>query len=210
MVRQRVRGIEVDDLPEDLDRLTVSVLPLQPGGDFVERREGVAGQPQLLIELRELRADVRVPVLELRDVLRDDLADLLVDRDRFQGEALARVELTDPLVRADRVGVRLHLRLEVTHLQEGPRVVRILLDDLLILGDRSVVLLLLDVLLSGGEYLFSVDRHGSGCSSVLLRLRMLRRRQGEAARRRPHGIPCVPGLAGGGREHNEEGAQSGG
>jgi hypothetical protein len=164
-VRQGIGGVEVDDPPEDVDRLGVAVLTLEAGRNFVEGRERVARQPELLVELGELRRDVRVPVLELGDVFRDDLADLLVDRDGLQGEALARVELPDPLVRPDRVGIGLHLRLEVADLQQGPCVVRILLDDLLVLDDRLVVLLLLDVLLGGGEYLFAVDRHDSGCSS---------------------------------------------
>lgn len=164
-VRQRVGRVELDDLAEDLDGLRVAVLALQARGDLVERGERVARQPELLVELRELRRDVPVALLELGHVLRDDLADLLVDRDGLQGEALARVELPDALVSAHGVGVGLHLRLEVADLQEGPRVVRILLDDPLVLDDRLVVLLLLDVLLGGGEHLFSVNRHGSGCSS---------------------------------------------
>ena len=191
-VGQRVGRIELDDLAEDLDGLGVAVLALQARRDLVERGERVARQPELLVELGELRRDVRVRLLELRDVLRDDLADLLVDGDRLQREALARVELADPLVRADGVGVRLHLRLEVADLQEGPSVVRILLDDLLVLDDRLVVLLLLDVLLGGGEYLFSVNRHGSGCSSA----RVLRRSEGQAGLPRrsawqSHRAPCM-------------------
>ena len=88
-VRQRVGRIEIDDLAEDLDGLLVAVLPLEARRDLVERGERVARQPELLVELGELRRDVRVLVLELRDVPRDDLADLLVDRDRLQREALA-------------------------------------------------------------------------------------------------------------------------
>ena len=88
-VRERVRRIELDDLAEDVDRLAVAVLALQARRDLVERGERVARQPELLIELGELRHDVRVPVFELRDVLGDDLADLLVDRDRLERETLA-------------------------------------------------------------------------------------------------------------------------
>ncbi len=162
---QRVGRVELHDLAEDVDRLTFAALALQPRRHLVEGGERVARQPELLVELCELRRDVRVLVLELRDVFRDDLADLLVDRDGFEREALARVELADPLVRPDGVGVRLHLGLQVADLEQDPGVVGILLDDPLILGDRTVVLLLLHELLRGDEYLLAVYRHDSGCSS---------------------------------------------
>ena len=55
-VRQRVGRIELDNLAKDLDGLRVAVLALQAGGDLVERRERVARQPELLVELGELRA----------------------------------------------------------------------------------------------------------------------------------------------------------
>jgi len=64
----------------------VAVLPLEARRHLVERGEGVARQTELLIELGQLRRDVRVLVLELGDVLRDDLADLLVDRDGLQAK----------------------------------------------------------------------------------------------------------------------------
>jgi hypothetical protein len=127
-VGERVGGIELDDLAEDVDRFLVLVLPLEAGRHFVEGGEGVAGQPELLVELGELRRDVPVALFELRRVLRDQLADLLVDGDRFEREPLARVELSDPLVRADGVGVGLHLGLEVPDLEQSPSVVRILCD----------------------------------------------------------------------------------
>ncbi len=47
-VRQRIRRIELDNLPEDVDRLLVYVLPVQARSHLVERREGVAREPQLL------------------------------------------------------------------------------------------------------------------------------------------------------------------
>ncbi len=71
---------------------------------------------------------MRVAVFELRRVLHEELADLLVDRDGLQREALVRVELADLLVRADGVGERLHLGLEVPDLEQSPSVVRILHD----------------------------------------------------------------------------------
>src|SRR5690606_32950011 len=101
-VGERVGRIELDDPPEDVDRLRIALLPLEPGRHLVERGERVARQAELLIELRELRRDVPVPLLEVRYVLADDLADLLVDGDRLEREALVRVELSDRLVRRDR------------------------------------------------------------------------------------------------------------
>ncbi len=55
-VRQRIGRIELDDLPEDLDGLLVLVLALQARRDLVERGERVARQPELLVQLGELRA----------------------------------------------------------------------------------------------------------------------------------------------------------
>ena len=143
----------------------------QPRRDLVVGRERVAGQAELGVDLGELRDDVAVAVGEMRRVLADDLADLLVDGDRFEREALGRVVLADPIVGGDRFGVRLEPRLQVTDLQQGPSVGRILLDDLLVLRDRPVVLLLLDVLLGGLEDFLAIDRHalhppGRGLSAV--------------------------------------------
>ena len=86
-------------MPEDVDGFLIFVLPLEARRHLVERGERVARQTELLIELGQLRRDVPVPLLEARRVLRDELADLLVDGDRLEGEALLRVELADPFVR---------------------------------------------------------------------------------------------------------------
>ena len=158
-VRERIGRIELDDLPEDVDRFLIFLLPLQARRDLVEGGERVARETELLIELGELRRDVPVPLLELRDVLRDDLADLLVDGDRFEREALVRIELPYRLVSADRVGVEPLLCLQVTDLEQGPSIVRICIDQLPELCDRLVVLLLLDVLLGGLEHLVAINRH---------------------------------------------------
>ncbi len=165
-MRQRVRRIEIDDAPEHFDRFGVAPLALQPRRDFVERCERVADEAELLVELRQLRRDVAVFFFELREMLRDDLADLLVDGDRFEREPLTRVVLADALVGRNGVRERLHLRLEISNLEEGPCVVRILLDQLLVLENRLVVLLLLDELLGGREHLFAVDGHGRGGSWI--------------------------------------------
>jgi len=156
-VRQRIRGVERHHLPEDVDGVPVAAGALQPDRDLVVGRECVRRQAELGVDRRELRNDLPVPVFEVRDVLLDELADLFVDRDRLQREALRRVVLADSVVGGNRFRVCLHTRLQITDLQQGPSVVRILLDDLLVLLDRLVELLLVDMLLSGLEYLLAIE-----------------------------------------------------
>ena len=146
-----------------VDGVAIAPRALQTRGDLVVCSERVAGEPELGIDGRELGDDVPVAIFQLRDVLLDELADLLVDRDRLQREALRRVELTDAIVGGDRLGVRVHPSLQITDLQQCPSVVRILLDDLLVLLDRPVELLLVDVLLCGLEYLLAVDGQMTLC-----------------------------------------------
>ena len=62
-VRQRVGGVELDDAPEHLDGLDVFVARLQLGGDFVQGGDGVRDEPELLVQLGELRGDVRVTLV---------------------------------------------------------------------------------------------------------------------------------------------------
>jgi hypothetical protein len=165
-VGQGIGRVELDDTPEHVDRFGVALLALQPGRVLVERGERVAREAELLIEIREQRSDVTVSLLEMRDVLRDEFANLLVDGDRLQREALRSVVLADPLVGRDGVPELRHFRLQIADLQESPSVVRILLDDLLVLRDRPVVLLLLDELLGVRLYPLAINRHG--CVSLLL------------------------------------------
>ncbi len=93
-------------------------------------------------------------------MLVDDLADLLVDRDRLEVEALGRVELADALVGRDGVGVLLHLEIEVADLEQRADVLGIVDDELLVLDDGLVVPLLLDKLLGSLKDLVAIDRHG--------------------------------------------------
>ena len=159
-VRERVLRVEVDDLAEDVDGVAVAACALVARRHLVVGGERVARQPELGVRLGELRDDVPEAVLEVGDVLVDDLADLLVDRDRLEVEALGGVELADALVRPDRVGVLLHLEIEVADLQQRPDVLRIVDDELLVLDDRLVVALLLDKLLRCLKDLVAIDRHG--------------------------------------------------
>jgi len=53
-VRERIGRVEVHDLPEHLDGFLIAVLALQARRDLVERRERVARETELLVELRDL------------------------------------------------------------------------------------------------------------------------------------------------------------
>src|ERR1051325_7358133 len=85
-VRQRIGLVESDHAPEYVDGVAIPPRALQSYRGLVVRRERVAGEPELRVDGRELRDDVPVAILELRDVLLDELADLLVNRDGFQRE----------------------------------------------------------------------------------------------------------------------------
>src|SRR5664279_5619579 len=90
-------------------------------------------------------------------MLPDELADLFVDRDGFEGEALRRVVLADTVVRRDRFRISLQPRLEITDLEKRTSVVRVVLNDPLVLRDRPVVPLFLDVLLGSLEGFLAID-----------------------------------------------------
>src|SRR5690606_12162362 len=126
---------------------------------FVIGRKRVAGQPELRVDLGGLWYDVTEAIGQLRGMLPDQLPDLLVDGDCFERKTLGSVELADAIIGGDRLGVRHHARLQIADLQQGPSVVRILLDDLLVLLYCAVVLLFVDVLLSSLEYLLAIDSH---------------------------------------------------
>jgi hypothetical protein len=151
--------IQLDQLPEELERLRVLAGALKLGRDLVVGSQRVVGDPELLVELRELQNDVTITVRDLGDLALDDLSDLLVDSDGLECEPLRCVVLAYAVVRGDRVGVGLHLRLEVADLQQSPGVFRILLDDFLVFRDRLVVSFFLDETLGGQEHLLTVDRH---------------------------------------------------
>ena len=104
-----------------------------------------------------------VPIFQVRDVFLDELADLLVDGDGLEREALRRIELADPVVCRDRLCVRVHPRLQITNLQQDPSVVRILLDDFLVLLQRLVEPLLVDMLLRCLEYLLAIEGQSALC-----------------------------------------------
>ena len=65
-----------------------------------------------------------------------------------------------PLVGGDRRLEGLHARLQIADLQQRASVIGILLDELVVLGNRPVEALLFDELLGSLEDLFAVDGHG--------------------------------------------------
>jgi hypothetical protein len=136
-----------------------------------------------MCELLVALADPQTPWIgQIGRVLLDDLADLFVDRDGLEREALSRVVLADPIVGRDRLGISLQARLQISDLEERPSVVRILLDDLLVLRDRPVVPLFLDVLLGALENFLSVDRHDERRKAAK-RVGLMRRRSRFRSRR---------------------------
>ncbi len=88
-----------------------------------------------------------VAVGQIRRVLFDQLPDLFVNSNRLQREALGRVVLSDAIVGRDGFGVGREAGLQITDLQKRAGIVRIVLDDPLVLRDCPVVPLFLDVLL---------------------------------------------------------------
>ena len=156
------------------------MLALQIVRHLDEQRERLARQSDLLVEVGELRSDVAIPDGELRDMRRDDLANVLVDGDSLVGEATVRIELPDRLERVDRLGVVPLLRLQLTDLVERPGIARVGVDDLPELEDRLVVLLLLDEFLRRFEHFFAIDGHDpsrlskGGSASDHLRIRVRR------------------------------------
>ena len=158
-VREGVARVELDDLAVDLARFALLAQGDQARGDLVPRRGGVADELEVGVELRERGGDVRELLGAVGEVARHHLADLLVDGDRLEREALLGVEARDLLVGADRLGVGAHARLRVAELQQDARVVRVGGEELLELRDGLVVPLSLQVPLGGLQQFVAVNRH---------------------------------------------------
>ncbi len=110
-MRQRVLRVEPDHLAEDFDRFAIATRTLQARRHFVVGGERVAGQAELGIDLGQLGHDVPVAIGQIRSVLLDQLADLLVDGDCLEREALRRVILANAIVGRDGLGVSREPRL---------------------------------------------------------------------------------------------------
>jgi len=110
-MRERVLRVEPDHLREDVDRLAIAPGTLQTSRDLVVGRKRVARQAELRVDLGQLGHDMPIAVGQVRRMLLDQLADLLVDGDRLEREALRRIVLADAIVRRDCLGVSREPRL---------------------------------------------------------------------------------------------------
>ena len=154
-----VAGVVRVDVDHLLQGLQIAVDPaslVEHCGDGLVVRQRVAEQPELEVEVSQ-------PQLRL-DVARIYTEEELVRRDRFEEEPMRDVVVRDLVVRPSR-SLRLAVSgLNIADLQEDPDVVRMLLDDLLVLLDRLLVRALLNVLLGRGGDFITIDRQClSGC-----------------------------------------------
>src|SRR5690606_42070826 len=99
-VGQRIRLVEADHLAKHLDRVAVAATALESRGDLVIRRERVARETQLRVDLRQPGHDVSVAIGALRTVLSRQLSHLPGGGAGFEPEALPRVAL--PTAAAER------------------------------------------------------------------------------------------------------------
>ena len=146
-----VLGIEIDELLQRVEaRLRVAdfLVVRSDGLPFLGR---VAGEAELLVQLRE--ADVHLDAL-------DDLEHLLVERDGLQVEALRRVRAGDLLEAVRGLGRALHLLVELRQLLQDADVVRIELQDPLVLLHRLLELALGYQLRGRLDDLVLVHRYG--------------------------------------------------
>ena len=154
-----VIGVEIDQLLQGIEA-GFGVADL-----FVVRRDRlplfgrVADQSQLLVQLGE--ADVDLDPI-------DDLEHLLVERDRFQIEALRRIGLGDLLEAVGRLRLAVHLLVQLGELLQDTDVVRIDLEDPLELLDGLLELTFGDQLRGRLHDLVFVHRSGrlSGSKKV--------------------------------------------
>ena len=150
--RRDVLGIEIDELLDRRERFLRLAFAMEVRRDRLVVLHRIGHQAELAVELGELQDHV--------DEARIELEDLLVDRDRFEEEALLVIEARDLEVRLGRVLLRALLRVEVADLEPDADVLRILLDDPQVLLDRLVELALLDKLPGRIHDLFFVEGHG--------------------------------------------------
>ena len=107
-----------------------------------------------------MRPGPRIPRRQLRLKLRRiELVYLLVDRDGFEEEAILRIVRGDLAEDFDRFVVAVDADPEVADAVEGVDVVGVVLEESLVLLDRSVNFPLRDELLRVGDNLISLNRH---------------------------------------------------
>ena len=150
-----VVGIQIDELLERVQALLVVPALLVVRGDRLPLLGGVAHQPELLVQLGE--AHVHFDAL-------DDLEHLLVERDGLQVEALRRVGARDLLEAIRRLGLLLHLLVELGELLQDADVVRVHFQHALVFLHRLLELTLGDQFRGRLDDLVLVHRSGSARS----------------------------------------------
>ncbi len=121
--------VEIDELLERVEACLGVARLLVEGGDRLPLLGRVAHQPELLVQLG--KADVHFDAL-------DDLQHLLIERHRLEVEPLLRIGPGDLLEAVRRLGLAVHLLVELGELLQDPDVVRIELQDALVFLDRFV------------------------------------------------------------------------
>src|SRR4051794_30324210 len=103
-MRERIRGVDRRDRSKRLDGLLVSTLTLEAQRELLEQRKRLFVEAHFAIELSQLGRDVAVAHRGLREMLRDHLANMLVDCNGLLREAVRREHLADGLERVDGLG----------------------------------------------------------------------------------------------------------
>src|SRR4029077_14464233 len=109
------------------------------------------GKALLAREIGELGVDVELGRVEL--------VDLLVDRDRFEEEAVARVVIGDSGEDLDRLVVAIDAHPEIADAIQSIDITGVIVEKALVLLDRRLDLPLRNQLLSAGDDLIALDRH---------------------------------------------------
>jgi hypothetical protein len=146
-----VVGIQVDDAPQNVQRLPGHPLLIVVGGHHLKMGHGIADDPQVLIFVRQAQVHIDPGIIYLEY--------LLEYRDGLEVKALLRVGAGHPQVGVHRLALLSHPDQQIALLQERADVVGILAENLLVLTDGLLDLALLDVLERVVVDLVLVDRH---------------------------------------------------
>src|SRR5215217_5993174 len=149
-LRRHVLGVEIHHLLQGIERRLGVARLVVVVGDNLEVRHRLRHQPELLVKLRQLEVHLQQ--------VRVELEDLLVEGDGLEEEPVGGVALGDFREEVRRLGVVVLLDVQLAHLLEDPDVLRINLQDLLVLLDGFVVRALRDQLRGGFDDLVLVHR----------------------------------------------------
>ena len=125
-------GIEIDHFAEHQQRLVGVTGAHEAVRDILEHAHGVADQLKLFVHFAEPHLHVELRWIELQN--------LFVDCDRLQKEALLGIVTRNVFVGLDRRAAVALAHVQVADLEQGTNVPLVSIDQLLVLGDRLVVL----------------------------------------------------------------------